>query len=418
MAATTISDLETITHRYYRNNKVPVIARPHSPFFMNVRKNPKAVGQYRLANLFSDGGGRSGTFSDAQGGVAAPSTEAFEIGGTNLSDDHAVAQIPNKTLLFSENRGVVANQLIREGNAKLRKLVRSAQIGLYSEDGSRSMGTVASYTPASSDLVLSNPYEARRFQVSDRVVINDGVSSTSSLRSGGAAVTVTGVDPSTSTLTAAAAWDGTIAGITAGDHVFHKGDAADGGSASGLFGLPAWIPLTAPTSTPFFTVDRSVAPESLGGQRVAGTGLGSQRAALMELGSEIFNNTQGDASVTDCYMPVDNWKALNIELDERNDFAERGEDAKFGFRFIKALFGPYMLRCIPDPENNTGNAYMLDMSTWELASLGGVPHLDRKDGNKILRVNDAAAVEMRWEAYAQLGCQMPGHNGVVSLPTP
>lgn len=95
----------------------------------------------------------------------------------------------------------------------------------------------------------------------------DGTSG--SLRSSGARNRVTGVDLSAGTLTGAIAWTTAISGITTSDYLFAEGDF---GIAPA--GLDAWNPTTAPGATSFFGVDRSVAPDFLGGMRYNGSTLG------------------------------------------------------------------------------------------------------------------------------------------------
>lgn len=410
-----LSDLEPVLRRYYHKDRLFVIGKPRSPLFMELVKNSEAKGQYRLAALHSDGGGRSGTFTDAQDGTSGTKQVSFSIGEDNLSDDFAIARVSNKAIKSADGKGSIIQALVSQADAKIRKMVRSAQIGLYDSDGARVMGVVATTPSTSTTLVLSNAYEARRFAVGDRVVA--AATRTGALRDSGDFVTVTGVDPSTPSIEGDANWDTVISGIEATDFVFHKGDAANGGAVKGILGVPAWVPNSAPGATLFFGVNRSVDTEKLGGIRVDGSSKGTIREAIIEGASAVYDATQGDADITRCTVGVDEFKRLIVELDDTRDRSDKGRDATFGYQFVEAMFGPYTIRVYPDPVNHTGRAFLLDMDTWVLASLGGIPAVANLDGNKWLRVGDDSALEMRLEAYAQLGCQAPGYNANVNLPS-
>lgn len=412
MANVAISDVEAIVRRYYRKNKMMVIGKPRSPAFIDIMKNTQARGQYRLAALYSDGGGRSADFAAAQASHSATSKVAFDVSGTALSDDFAIAAVDNKTIRYQKDAATIAEILITESDAKIRKLVRSAQIGMYSADGSRSMGVVESVSGA--NLVLTEKYMVRRFTKGDQVVA--GATATGALRDSGDFVTIASVDPSTRTLVSGSGdWTTVITGLAAGDTVFHRGDAANGSSVKGYFGFPAWIPDSAPTSTLFFNVDRTADTEKLGGIRFDGSTAGSIREALIGAAFEVFNATQGDADIKRCYLGIDEMERLVIELDDTKDRVEK-KTTEFGYEMVSFTAGPYTLHCVADPENVTGRAYLIDPSTWELASLDEVPTIANLDGNKWLRQSASAGIEMRLEAYAQPACQAPGHNCSASLP--
>lgn len=408
MAAVTVADIEPIVNRYYRGNRVATIAKPRCPFFIDVKKNVNAVGNYRAAAIYGDGGGCSADFATAQTNTSSTAQVSFNFGAENMGNEFAVVQVENKTLKAAENKGAIANILTMQMDAKIRKITRKVQIGCYAADQNKVMGQATNV--AAGVITFANSYEARRFQVGD--AINAAATATGAIRSGTGIVT--NVNPSGPTIT----YSGTITSIGTTDFIFMAGDAPNTGTPKGVFGIPAWLPTSAPSSTLFYGVDRTKDSDRLGGIRAtASASKGSQREAIIEIASTVFDATQGDANITKASLPVNKWKRLCIELDARNEIREKGDsESRFGYAFIKALFGPYEIVCYPDPENVTGNAYLLDMDTWEIACLGDVPHIDRADDNTILRTAAAAGIEGRLEAYWLLGCQIPGHNGVGILP--
>jgi hypothetical protein len=61
------------------------------------------------------------------------------------------------------------------------------------------------------------------------------------------------------------------------------------------------------------------------------------------------------------------------------------------------------------------SAYLLTLEDWALYSLKAAPHVVDDDGLSFLRKTDSDAFEFRLAAYAQLGCQAPGHSSYVKL---
>jgi len=90
-------------------------------------------------------------------------------------------------------------------------------------------------------------------------------------------------------------------------------------------------------------------------------------------------------------------------------------NAEIGFRgvVINGPRGP--IKVVPDANCPGNKAFMLDLSVWKLYSLGKAPKILDTDGLKMLRESNANAVEIRIGFYAQLGCNAPGYNAVISL---
>ena len=72
---------------------------------------------------------------------------------------------------------------------------------------------------------------------------------------------------------------------------------------------------------------------------------------------------------------------------------------------------------VADPNCPYGRAYMLQMDTWKLYSLGMAPKILMTDGLRFLRENNQDAVEVRAGYYAQMGCTAPGWNATIALTT-
>jgi copper chaperone CopZ len=74
------------------------------------------------------------------------------------------------------------------------------------------------------------------------------------------------------------------------------------------------------------------------------------------------------------------------------------------------------IKVFPDRSCPAKTAFLLQMDTWKLYSLGPAPHIAKyADGLEMLRVYNSDAAELRVVSYAQLGCNAPGFNANVKL---
>jgi len=133
-----------------------------------------------------------------------------------------------------------------------------------------------------------------------------------------------------------------------------------------------------------------------------------------------FQVDQYGGTPTHCFMHPVNYRDLVNALGakcnyERVQSQHAGVKAPIGFRAVM-LDGPKgPVACVSDNACQLGIAWMLDLSTWVLASLGSAPKLLMRDGNKILRQAAADGYEVRCGYYAQIGCKAPGYNCAITL---
>jgi hypothetical protein len=78
-------------------------------------------------------------------------------------------------------------------------------------------------------------------------------------------------------------------------------------------------------------------------------------------------------------------------------------NAEIMFRGIQ-INGPRgPIKVVPDQNCPNDRAFMLDMDSWKLYSLGKAPKILDTDGLRMLRDSNADSVEVRVGYYAQLG---------------
>jgi len=75
------------------------------------------------------------------------------------------------------------------------------------------------------------------------------------------------------------------------------------------------------------------------------------------------------------------------------------------------------MKVIPDQNCPAGSAFLLQIDTWKLKSLGEAVRLFDGDGLTMIRDPNGDNLLIRCFSYAQLSCRAPGWNGVITLPS-
>jgi hypothetical protein len=234
---------------------------------------------------------------------------------------------------------------------------------------------------------------------------------TGNLQDDGASSVITAIDRTGGILTVNTA---PFAGIGVGDRIVPIGDYHNMAS-----GLAEWIPVAAPTATPFFGVNRTQDTIRLGGCRYDGSG-GNIDDAVINLSGIIAQNG-GTPDVL--LVSYQDWRALQIALGGQVRYVQvpargaKGEElAKIGFQALEIMGAKGVIKVLPDDSCPVGLGYMLQLNTWVLATLGECPRILTRNNRDTLTVYNADSVEVRVGYYGQLGCSAPGYNGVVQLP--
>ena len=119
-----------------------------------------------------------------------------------------------------------------------------------------------------------------------------------------------------------------------------------------------------------------------------------------------------------CFMNFASYAALEKSLGSKVQYVDvKHEEADIAFAGIRvhAPYGP--ITVIPDRNCPPQRAFLLQMDTWKLRSLGKAPHILTYglEGLEGLRVGTADALEIRIGYYANLICNAPGWNCTVKL---
>ena len=321
------------------------------------------------------------------------------------------AFLDRETMLAS--RGDV-NAFARAADMEIEGAINNCSDGLHIDmfgDGLGTRGQIASVSGAT--ITLTKKEDISRFDVNLIVVVSNGGVRTNALRSDARAITA--VDRSAGTITLSSA----ITGMAANDFIFRFGDrqapaVTSSAQYTRLSGFDAWLPETAPgPGDSFQGVDRSVDTDRLAGLRIDGSAK-TYGEAMTEAVIEI--SRQGGRADCAFFNPTDVFNFVNelgTKVEYRNTMSSEG---LVGFRSLVVTTPMGEVEVIGDHQCPVGVSYVLTKATWKLYSLDGAPHIVDEAG-KYLRSHDADRYKVEFAHYAELGCDMPGRNARLTLPT-
>lgn len=373
-----------------------------NPLFAMMKKKTDAGGEsIVLSTRYADPTGRSAAFATAQANKNPSAGKKFLL---TRAKDYSLASVDNETVEASKsNEMALVKAMDSEIEGAFSQLVRSAAVKQYGS-GSGRIGKIGSIS--TSTITLTEPNDITNFEVGQKIVLStaDGGGS---LRNSGATLTIDGVDRDLGTIHTSVAVTTGIAAAAADDFIFVEGDYD-----AAMKGVQAWIPGTAPTSTAFFGVDRTADVTRLGGIRFNGSSYTIQEA-LIKASLRAFRE---GGMVDYAFFSVEDYGNLELELGSKKNYVDV-EAAGIGFQGIKVNGAKRAITVLPDMNCPKGRAFLLQMNTWTLLSVGQVPHILDFDGNKFLREAAADAWEVRTAYYAQVGCDAPGYNVNLLLPS-
>lgn len=388
----------------YDGQVVENLVYADNPFLAMVPKKTDFGGKYKPVPIITGvSQGRSATFTNAQTNQTPVQVESFLL--TRLSD-YSIATIDNQTMLasatdkmtFIEGAKLIIDGAIRSAtNSLASKLFRS---------GTGSIGVISG-SVTSGVINLANVNDVVQFEVGMTLQANatDGGTPRAALGYVIAVNRSTGVV--TVSATAVGSTAGTPSGWQNGDYLLVQGD-----NNAALSGLIAWLPTSAPSATLFYNVDRSVDTTRLGGVRYDGSAQSIEECLID--GSSLLAREGGKPET--CITNFASYSALEKALGSKVQYIDLKGPAEIAFRGIMINGANTMIKVFPDRNCQATRAYLLQMSTWALNSLGDCPQILRYgDGLEMLRVYNADAGEVRVGYYGNLATNAPGWNANLTL---
>lgn len=390
-----------------------------NPFFALVPKNESPdgfAGKYIPVPLeYGTPQGRSHTFSNAQSNQTATSLASFFV---YVISDYQLVTITNLLMEQTKsNAGAFIDAAKLQIDSGIRNITNNIAFELFGS-GTASRGRIGtiSNVGAAITLVLSNPQQVVNFEV--------GMTLRASATDGGAisadSAVVTSVNRSSGQILATCSDSSPAAEWAVGGYLSVDGDLPSSGASStssflALSGLAAWLPQTAPGSgDSFWGVNRSADPTRLGGCRYDASEFTIEEGMTNALA---FLNREGGRPDI-CIMDFASYAALVNSLGAKVQYVQVSHDeVEVAFDGIKFQSAYGVVTVLADRSCPPQTAYLLQMNTWKLRSLGKVPHILTygMEGLEGLRVGSADALEVRVGYYGNLICSAPGWNCVVTL---
>lgn len=350
--------------------------------------------------IYGNPQGTSANFQIAQANKTNSQLKDFVLTRKSF---YSLASISNEVLEASKgNSNAFMEAATTEIDGAIQSATRQLAVALYGT-GSGAIGQVANSSFATTVLQLSEPSDVTNFEVGMKLQVSatDGGGSP---RVG--TLTVVGVNRDSGQVTMSANLSAGIAAIAQNDYI-----VVEGNYDAMISGLRAWVPNSAPTSSPFFGVDRTSDATRLGGIRFDGSAMPIEEALI----SAASRLAREGGRPTHCFINYNEYADLEKALGSKVQYIDLKVTADVGFRGI-VVNGPRgPIRVIPDQNCPAGRAFLLQLDTWKLYSLGKAPKILDADGMKMLRESAADAVEVRVGFYAQLGCRAPGWSANVKL---
>lgn len=404
----TALDLNTVTQalkEHYKDLRVKNMVYKDNPLLALMPKYEQFGGENMpIPTQFGIANRRSATFGTGQALNTATNLARFVL--TRVKD-YSFASITGESIKATEsNADAFLKYATLEIDGAIQSLTRSLAVSLYG-DGSGQIGTIgalsANTTGTGRTITLTNTENVTNFEVG--MVLRFADNNTSALDSD--TFTVTAVDRDTGILTGDIASGGSIAITNA---IFQSGDYVSASDRLKVSGLEAWIPTGTPAN--LFGVTRTADRTRLAGVPFDGSSMPIEEA-LVSAASRLARE---GGSPDHCFMDYTQFSNLEKALGSKVVYDKvSSDDADIGFQALSIIGPKGPIRVIADQNCTPNVAYLLQIDTWSLNSLGAAPHILDLDGNRMLRESSADAYEVRVGFYGNVGCTAPGYNSRVAL---
>lgn len=375
---------------------------PEAPFLAWVPKSYDFEGASKQSNAMFSGIRGSTDFSTALNGKSVPSLAKFNV---TRKKDYVLGSIDNETMMASaSNKGAIAKAIKTQVDAAAYEFGRSMAVQVWG-DGSGVRG-VAGAVAAFPVVTLTDRRDCVKFEVG---MVLEAKSAGGVVYAGSFLVTAIDIDAGTITLTLQG---GAVAPII-GDLFARQGDFLAGtGNSNCMSGVFAWIPVAAPTATPFFGVDRSVNPVRLAGGRIKGGAKTIEEVIFDSLARGKTNGGKFDTVWMNSERAAELQKSMQAKAFV--DVQSAGK-AKVGFQGFNLVTSSGNLTVLDDPTCPYAYGLLSNRSAWEFATLGDAPHFAEEDGRRFLRESASDGIEFRLKMYGNLICQRPVDNMVIDF---
>ena len=417
-----IASFQPMLKQLYPDEAIRQMGYLSNPFYALVARDTDFVGEVSKEPIVvSAVQNRSATFSTANTSATNSITRAFLL---SRVQNYSNAYIANEILLASmSDKGAFLQALKFEIDKALFSLTKSIATQLF-RAGTGTVARIASTATINSAVtmvVLANP--------EDIVNIEYGMNLAFSATDGGAArayastgAYVVSVDRQAGSFLcsatfggAAAALTSLITGVAVSDYIYQSA----GDINKTISGLQAFLPGSAVTSTSFFGVDRTIDKTRLAGITLDASSYSIDEALIQ--GSNLVAREGGRPDYV--FMSFKDFSNLVTTLGAKQQYIQhtnvdvKDPGVSVGYSGVKIIGATGPMTVVPDVNCPVGKAFVLQMDTWKLKSLGEPARLFDGDSLTVIRDPSGDNVIVRCVSYAQLSCRAPGWNAVVTLPS-
>jgi len=400
-------DVGTVTEalkEHYKPLRVQNMVYKDNPLLAMMPKYTKFGGENMpIPLIYSNPQRRSATFATGQANTSTSALKQFLL--TRVKD-YSFASITGESIKATErDSDAFLRYATMEIDGALHSLTRSLAVAMY-RDGSGSIGQSEDNPNGSyADLTLINADDVTNFEVGMEIAFYADSSGKPGADRGQNRI-IQSIDRNAS-LKQITFTTNIHADVAYTDHLVIAGD-----KDAKVTGLDGWVPSAAPGATAFFGVDRTADVTRLGGNRFDGSALPIEEALIGGASQVAREGGRPDH----CFVDFATFANLEKALGSKVVYSEsKARDVDIGFAGIDVRGPRGTIKVIPDQNCQPNVAWMLQLDTWSLNTLGEAPMFLDLDNNRMLRESAADAYEVRLGYYGQIACNAPGYNCRVAL---
>ena len=387
-----------LKERWLESGALQQLLQHKAPLIGLLKTDETAGGRhYHTPILKKRPGGRSKVYATAVANATASNVDAFDVTYVN---DYQQGILERNVIKQSKgDKNAIMTALDHEMKGAIVNLKKNLRRGFYNNTGG-ARGFVSAESTVT--LTLTNVEDMVNFEVGDHVCCSATDGTSGALRDSGTYITVIGVNYEAATLTGDASWTD-LASIAAGDGLFIEGDFG-----IDFAGLTGWVPQAAPGATAWYGVARNT-HSVLGGLRYDGRGKPKEDAIKLASGQAEQFDANLDLGV--CCPTV--WADMQVGLSaDRGNRLTSVTDKKAitGYEAIMVATAQGLMPMVSDPSCPKDTIFLLDKSTWTIASVDG-PLVQIADEDGLL-IRRGSADDYTFDAItlANLCCNAPGCN--------
>lgn len=365
----------------------------------NMTGDPQAV-----AAMYGMGGGTSTNFDVAKATKRPTKGIKWQISPVELYSLFSVSGLA-QALSEGGNKGALEDAISTEFDAKLTDFNRKFEVNFYGNGVGTLAQVSASATLASTTLLLRDPRDAIKFEVGDYVELSSDNTGVAGVRVG--MLRVESVDIAGGALVLEGNTS-TIPGAATSDYIYLAGTYND------MFaGVGGWLPITAPSATPWFQVDRTLDILRLGGIRVD---YSTSNYTIEEmLKRAISRAADYGARPKSAYINTERFTELDLTISSNRMFIEKVDSVGLEYEGFTVSGPKGPVKVFGDPLCPYDRGYVVEDETWKMMSVGSFPRIESGNGKDLRLEENADAREGRIKAYFNIVCKGPGRNLVFKI---